>query len=408
MKRFTLALIVLAVGLAATTSWAEEGTGEENKLAWAENIKVGGYVDVRPSFYWFYPAASNVKEFHASTVRLYETGLNVTAQVGSAVKASVEGSYGQWGIDYRNPLFGDYLAPQINFNFAYLQLGSDNSVWGRFGKYYVPTAGTKVFGMHYNLLQSNLYANPIAVGLGYNHKYFGISAHAWNGNYDLRSSSGVLDNEIIDTYLGALVFHPLAMFDRFELDVGGFFLTDATETWGNLSKYFNATTLNSVGDVVSSVNYDENVFLWGAYLYGKFSIIDLLGLGFRAEYASTTAFDKHDYIDADGEDTVIWFGNAELALLFWDGVLTLGGIYERADGVDYFGVASDQFYGADNPYYKAENGLPKYRSTFYHRYGGFLRTNLMEELSIGLQLTRGADNTGNGDMELQVQTRLDF
>jgi hypothetical protein len=294
---------------------------------------------------------------------------------------------------------------ELTFDEAYVQLGDDKGPFLRAGKYYMPFAQSETFGFEYNLVQRWLLANPVALGLGYNHKYFGVSAHMFNGRNDTSSSSGREDNDIIDTYAAGLDFSPLAMFEKHSLDLGGYFLTDATETWGNLGRLFNGTRVvldaNGNPTTESTVNYSENVPMYGGYLVGRFTLSDLLGLGVRGEYATTGEFDKKDYVDAKGKATAVTWMNAELAFLFWEGVIGLGGKYESISGVDYFGPQMPAGVNLAPP-------NETYEPTSYSHYGGFFTTNLMEELTIGLEYLYGKDSEDNSDMELQVQTRLDF
>lgn len=385
MKRLVFALAFSLVFGLAVMAFAEGEEGTAVKTDWTSNIQVGGYIDVRPSFYWFTPENSNLKETHQSDIVFYQTGLTVTAIPFSAVRGVATAYYGEGPVNWANTDLGNNAAGSLYFDEGYLQLGDGNGLYARFGKYYIPTVSQDTFGMHFNLLQRNLYANPVAVGAGYNHKYFGVSAHLFNGRHDTVSSTGNPDNDIIDTYSAALNVNPLAMFERYNLTLGGFFLTDATETWGQFDTRFNGP----------SINYDENVPLYGGYLVGRFYFSDLVGLGVRGEYATTGKFDKDDYVNAKGDQTAISFMNAEVALLFWESVLQLGGKYESVNGLEYF---------ATNSYYDPE----KYDAVSYRHYGGFLRTNLMEELSLGLEYLAGADDEGNADKELQIQTRLDF
>ncbi|MDP8222368.1 MAG: hypothetical protein P9L99_03340 [Candidatus Lernaella stagnicola] len=386
MKKLTVSLVILVSLLMVSAAWAEEISPE-----WASTVKIGGYVDVRPSFYWFTPdnemtvGNQTQEDFHYSDVSLYDAGLVVMAQPFDAVHGLVEIRYGEGPIDYRgsNGSLGAYGTETVLVDKAYVQLGSGSSFWVRAGKYYMPFAASEdaVYGFYYNLLQRYLFANPVALGLGYNHKFAGFGFHVWNGQFDTTNSSGRPDNDIIDTYAASLEFHPLAFQEVHQMDLVFYFLSDAAETWGQFGNQINTQV----------TAYSENIFLYGGYLKGDFFLSDLIGLGILGEYATTGEWDEDQYVDAAGDATAVSFMNAELALLFWEGVLKFGGKYESISGVDYFGTA-----GVD------------YEPTSYARYGGFLRSNLMEELSLGLEYLMGGNNESDTDSELQIQTRLDF
>lgn len=385
MKRFVMLSTILLALLLATAAMAQE----DDSADWASMVKIGGFVDVRPTFYWFTPDSEvtipdyqTADSFHFSDVSLYEAGINIDAKPFDAVRGHVTIFYGEGPTDYLDPdrvgNLGDNATGSLYFDEAYVQLGSGSSVWLRAGKYYSPISTKEGFGFNYNLLQRNLLATPVALGLGYNHKFAGFSGHLWNGQFDSVSSSGRRDNDIIDTYAFELHVLPLAFQETHSINLTGYLLTDFSETWGNLGQYLDGPL-------------SQNIMLYGGYGIAEFFLTDLLGIGLRGEYATTQEFDEADYVDAAGNATAISFTNAELALLFWEGVLKLGGKYESIAGVDYFGPAGS---GSE--------------PTIYRHYGGFVRSNLMEELSLGLEYLVGSDNENNTDAELQIQTRLDF
>jgi hypothetical protein len=399
MKRFAL-ILALVLLLPAGASFAEDMSAD-----WASTVKIGGYIDVRPVFYSFTPdkkyanpkAANDARDaFHYSDVSLYEAALTATAQPFEAVKGVATLYYGEGQQDFLGlggtaANLDDNASGAVYFDEAYLQLGSGDSIWAKFGKYYMPLSTHDTFGFHYNLLQRNVFANPVAIGAGYNHRFVSVSAHLWNGAFDLTSSSGRTDNDIIDTYAFGLNFFPLAFQETHELNIGLYAVSDFAETWGGLGGVMdirNAGT-NSASD--PGFHYNTNVPLYGGYLIGRFYLSDLIGLGLRGEYATTGVIEKDAYENAAGDETSISFMNAELALLFWEGVLKFGGKYESISGVNYFGTTA-----------------ANYEPTSYTRGGGFLRSNLMEELSVGLEYLVGFNNESDTDSELQIQTRLDF
>lgn len=396
MKRLIFAFALIAVLFVAGAAWAES---DEITADWQTMLQVSGYVDIRPTFYWFTPDNSNLDEEHSSDIVIYETGLGLKFQPLKALRGKVSMTYGEWNQNKRRylpvesedeePVLNNAQSNQGNGEFAvdeaYFLLGgdSDNFPWPylKTGKYYVGISSKDTFGMHYNLLQRNLFINPVAVGLGLNHKYVHFSANMWNGSNDLYNSSATrADNEIIDTYAVTLNFYPLAFLNDHSIDLGGYLLTDSTETWGDFGQYF-----------AEGSSYSENVMLYGGYLIGRFTIPDLFKICVRGEYATTGQFDEKNYVDAAGEETGISFMNAELGFDVWEGTFLLGGKYENISGVNYFGIT-----GGD------------YEPTSYSRYGGFLRTRLMDEMAIGFEYLYGSDDENNSDMEFQVQTRLDF
>jgi len=395
MKRLMFAFALIAVLFVVGAAWAEP---DEITADWQTMLQATGYVDIRPTFYWFTPDSSDMDEEHASDIVLYEVGLGLKFQPLKALRGKVSLNYGDWNQSKRRylaaegnnePELNEALSGQgngeITVDEAYFLLGgdSDNFPWPylKTGKYYVGMSSSDTFGMHYNLLQRNLFVNPVAIGLGINHKFVHFSANAWNGSNDLYNSSGTRrDNEIIDTFAVTLNIYPLAFLKEHTIDLGGYFLTDATETWGDFSQYFNNNSF-----------YSENVMLYGGYLIGRFTIPDLFKICARGEYAATGQFDEKNYVDAAGEETGISFMNAELAIDVWEETFLLGGKYESISGVNYFGITGND-----------------YEPTVYSRYGGFLRTKLMDEMAIGFEYLYGADDENNSDMEFQIQTRLDF
>jgi len=383
MKRFAFFSAMLLAVVFATTAMAQE----EDSADWATTVKIGGFIDVRPTFYWFSPDTEvsipdfqTSDSFHSSDVSLYETGINVDAKPFDAVRGHVTVVYREGPMDYVSQIhdLGDNAEGALMFDEGYVQLGSGNSVWLRAGKYYAPISTKDTFGFNYNLLQRNLFTNPVAVGFGYNHKFAGFSGHLWNGQADSVSSSGRPDNDIIDTYAFEVHVLPLAFQETHSINLTGYLLTDFAETWGDLGRYLAGPL-------------SQNIMLYGGYGIGRFFLTDLIGIGVRGEYAATQQFEKEDYVNAAGDETSISFVNAELALLFWEGVVKLGGKYESINGVDHFGMAG-----------------PESEPTMYRRYGGFFRSNLMEELSLGVEYLLGSDDENNSDTELQVQARLDF
>ena len=405
MKRVSLALSLLLLLSFAAAAFADEETAPAAaaKPSWTENIKVGAFVDVRPVFYWMVPENASARIFHNSDVEIYEAGIRIVAKPADFIQAVVVPYFSQWGNNYHvtQPL-GSRDASPLNFNEAWVQVGGKDGPFLRAGKYFMPITDQTSFSMNYTLLQRELLVNPIAIGIGYNYKYVDVSVHAWNGENDLVSKAGRPSNDIIDTYAAALSIFPLAMLERYSMTLSGYFLTDCTETWGDFYKLFNG--VNAAGK--STINYDKHVPLYGGYLTTKLGVSDLVGIGLRGEYAATGEFAKHDYALVNASTrmrtaTNIQLMNAELALMFWDGVITLGGLYNRVNGMDYFAMLNPDLANV-LPYGK------NYEVKYYQNYGGFFRTNLMQELSIGVQYTAGADNMKNRDQEVQTQLRVDF
>jgi hypothetical protein len=399
------------------------------KSSWTESITVGGYVDARPQFYWFFPnGGSGLHELHSSAVSLYEAALRVTAKPAeNIVKVVATAAYRDDGriehvtnyyLDsdrkahqYSQSDLGGTLGKYLFFDEGYVQVGEDFFL--RVGKYYLPITvhdPKETFSMHYNLLERNLITNSLAVGVGYNYKYLAVSGHAFNGENAIADAAGHVKNDVlvIDTFAAALNLYPLAMFEhKYSLNLGGYWLSDATQTQGNFAKLFNG----------SDINYEHHIPLGGGYVTGKFFFTDTdaswLGLGFRAEYATTGKFDRQDYVIIDEithkqSRTTITFMDAEVALLFFEGMATLGGTYETVNGMNYFGMLDPDLVAKLGPDAHNTGNLKHYAPSAYARYGGFLRTNLMDQLSVGLELLQGADNVHNADRELQCQARVDF
>lgn len=394
MKRQITVLTLFAV-LATTAAWAEDETD------WKDIFSFSGYLDTRIQMYsWTPDVDKNVaEEVNSSDIKVFEAAIAPAVQLTDYLMATAVFYY----IDLSN---GDHTGrtESLTVDEFYLVLsypfddGDAGTIWGKMGKYYPPVGNFKTWGVGYTRVQDLFWTRVSGLGVGYDHDFFGASAHVFNGDFDnVTDDNGVADpgDDAIDNFAAALRVSPLANVDDQSLDVGGYYLSDAMETLFGIEGLLAAqdiagTAADATDDVVL---YESDVPLYGAYLVGEFTISDMFGLGVAGEYATTGEIDEDSYVNAASDATAVSVTNGELALLFDKKRVQVGGRYAQIDGLDWLGTA-----GLD----------ATFEPTTYTQFGGYVGTDYIDQLHLALQFLSGSDSDSNTDSLAELQAKVVF
>ena len=363
-----MVIFILAVFLAVPIcSFGEDEKKEE--VDWTKYAAITGLIDGRVTFYNFDPDAKNADSFRTSDVYIRFASLGVEYTFNDYVGGSIL-------VTAEDPdLF--YL------DHAYVKLQYPWVVTPSFtiGRVCVCRGSFATYAIEYPFPQVLFESYMTAIGVGLEYPYFSYETYFFNGKFDNVDKDGEPADDIIDTVNMRLEVRPLAFQKDYQLNLGGMYLTDATETDFDL------------GSALLHDNYEKDVPLFGGFLTAVLPFTQMVGLGLIGEYAATGKFNKNNYLDNSGKETTISAYNLELALLLNDQTVQVGAKIEGINGVDWLGTQ-----GFD----------PDYQVERYARYGGFLGFDPWKCLHLGLRYLAGQDNEQNRDGEAMFQTLLTF
>jgi hypothetical protein len=402
MKKIRLGLAALVFSL-CSPCFSGIATAEEESN-WYDSFSFTGYLDTRFQYSSFSPNVSGADKTSASDIRVWEAAISPGVRVSDYVDVTAVFYY----VDGSNK---DHTgrSESLTVDEFYLLLhygfddGKNGQVWFKAGKYYPPVGNFTTFGIGYTRPQDLFWTRVSAAGFGYDHRFGGLSFHAFNGDFDrMKTKNGKPDpaDDTVDSFAAAIRVSPLAFSDDQRLDIGAYFLSDVAETLNPIESMFaenllvdDGGTPNDASDDTMGVLYKKDVPLYGAYLVGNFTITDMFGIGLAAEYATTGKFDRDYYLDAAGDETALTATNAEAALLLHGKRVQIGGRFGSIRGMDWLGAAVLD---------------PDFKPTDYTQLGGFIGCDYVPGIHIAVQYLSGVDNESNADSLAEVQAKVVF
>jgi len=381
MKGLSIFLTLIAAFSFAIPVYAEDKPAEGK---WFEMITINGVVDARVGYRSFTPEADGFDTENVSDIFVFNAGLGAEIHLNEYLSGNI---FFLWEEEFG----GEDLGIDMDEGFVTAQW---NGLFGRIGKMYLPVGQFDTFAVTDPLVLELTECRQSALGAGYSHDYFGISVWTFNGAFDNVDENGENPDNAIDSFAARLDIMPLAFQENHKLTIGGYFLSDATETslefGGNLN-LLNPDGVAENGDEFTE--YESNVPLYGGFLGAQLPFTAAFGLGVVAEYVTTGEFDKEEYVDGAGEVTALSAVNVELAALLLNRSIQLGPKFEIISGLDWLGTQEND---------------PDYEVTRFTQYGGFIGYDPWDHLHLGLQAMAGADNEGNRITDVQLQTKLEF
>lgn len=390
-------MIAIVMGMAALAAPAMA----EDTESWADKISFTGYLDTRVQFYtWTPDVDENVaKKISSSDIKVFEAAVAPHVDINDYITADavfyyVDGSNGDHSGRTESLTIDEfYLIAKYGFD-----KGKAGEIWAKMGKYYPPVGDFTTYGPGYTRVQDLFWTRVSGLGVGYTHKFATVSAHVFNGSFDtVQDDNGVADpgDDTIGDIAAALAVYPLANLDDQVLEIGGYYLSDATETLRGMGGLLMAQDIaNTPADATDDVVlYDANVPAYGGYINGVFTVNDMFAIGVAGEYATTGEFDELEYVDAAGEATAISATHGELALMFDKKRVQVGGKYAGVSGLDWLGTA-----GLD----------PEFEPTTYTQFGGYVGTDYIDGLHLAVQFLTGSDSDSNTDSLAELQAKVVF
>ncbi len=368
MKRTTIIITLIVFALGALSAQAEDDFSN-----WYESVQIKGLIDARILAYdSFTPDNSEFDDESVSDVYLYWASLAVDAEPTEWARAVFSVLYEQtppsavFGTDHMDELGIDEAYVNFHLFWAYFQVG----------KGYMPFFHYQPLAISDSLPYTLAVTNKTAYEIGLDSEYFAVSFSGFNGSYDIDDGDNVIDD-----WLARLDVRPLAWLEGYDLELGGAYMNDATETEADLG---NAL-------LIANNPYEDNVGIWSAFLNFDLDFSDKVGLAGLFEMASTLEFDEDNYVDRTGEATSIMTYNVELAVKALKSIW-IGGKYDSISGVDYLGA--ERFQDQDTGNYEA---------TSYSRFGGFVNFGDMDKIRTGLEYLDGSDNENNVTQSVTLQ-----
>lgn len=378
---FILGCFSLSIPVAAAEKTEDEVTKEPS---WTEILTIIGYVDARVGFRQVTPEADGCNAERIGDVYVYGTGLGVVALINEYLSGYAFLLYEEdFGNDYQ-----DLSLEEGSIRFDW------KGLFATVGRMYLPVGLFETYAVADPMPLNLAECNQATIGLGYEHDYFIVSAWGFAGNFENVDEKGEADDNTMDGFAGAVKVLPLAFQEHIILELGGYLLSDATETsmefGGNLNR-IDPDGVTDNGDEFT--RYEKDVPLYGGFLSAEIPITEMFGLGVVGEYTTTGKFDKEEYLDNSGEATTISAANAELAILLLDRTVQFGPKFETISGVDWLGTQEND---------------EEYEVTGYTQFGGFIGFDPWKQLHLGLEVIAGADNEENRQLETFFQTALEF
>ncbi|MCZ7584076.1 MAG: hypothetical protein M5R36_12470 [Deltaproteobacteria bacterium] len=410
MNRYLALFTIFALVLTAGQAFA----ADDDETDWTDIVSVGGYIDGRVVFRGFTPdTGESDDEETFSDIKVFEAAVAPHAQLNEHVSVDAVLYYIE-GADHPIGHYAPWAgrSESLTIDEFYLTYAC-HGFWAKLGKYYPPIGNFTTYGIGYTRVQDLFWTRVSALGLGYDYSYtstgkspFGLSVHTFNGDFEnVAEKDGAADpnDNTIDGFAANLYIAPLAFMkdDDMSVELGGYYLSDATETLAALSGILMPQDiLGTAAPADDVILYENDVPLYGGYLTGEFAFTDMFGLGVAAEYATTGEFDDKEYVDAAGEATAISATHAELALLFDNKNIQVGGKYGAVSGLDWLDTA--RFNGM----YPTKNLA--WEPTDYSEFGGFVGTDYIDGLHLAFQFLSGSDNENNATTLGELQAKVVF
>lgn len=368
-------------------------------IDWLSDITIFGEIDIRAGMTQSWLETKGLAGELVSDLFVYGAGMGLEVGINPYFRGSIyfilEEEFG--GDDLGLVLHEGFLT----FNYK--------GLFAEVGRRYLPVGQFDSYAVNDSLVYTMAETRQTTLGLGYRHDYFEVSGWAFNGAQANIGGDGTDDDDTIDGFAFRADVFPLAFQDRFSLALGGYFLSDATETSLELGKRLNvldpdragwqppADNPNAVYEDPDPDNdyqpYKEDVFLYGGYLSAEFPFIEMFGLGLVFEYVSTGPFAKAEYRDDAGSNSGIWAINAELAALIWNSRVQFGPKLELISGIDWLETGEND---------------PAYEVNQYQIWGFFANFRPWQDLLLGLQFDHGWDNEQNTQVRTFVRTVFEF
>ncbi len=373
----------------------------ESEYDWFDIIYFSGYGDMRANYQTFKPNTDNEDdEITTSDIYIFEAALETHADITGWVMADVVIYYSDFSL-------GDNTGreEELTIDEYFISL-TGWGLFGTIGKYYLPVGDFTSYGTSDTMVENFVQARASAFGLGYDfiHKYtekpvFGLSGHLFNGDFDnvtLVDGEPEVDDDMISDFATHLYFAPTGLSEAqgYDLEFGAYYLSDCTETFGNLGQLLLMQDIAATADTSDDVVlYEKDVPLFGGYIAGEFHFNEMIGLGLDAEYAATGEFNDREYLDASGTKTGISVIHGDLALLIHQRNLQIGGRYDSITGIDFLETG-----GLD----------PEFEPVTYGEYGGYIGVDYIDHLHLIIQGLMGADNESNATTKIEFSALVEF
>ncbi|MCB9489586.1 MAG: hypothetical protein H6684_12715 [Deltaproteobacteria bacterium] len=367
-------------------------------------VSFSGYADVQTEIYSFTPDINN-SDSDVSSSDIYVNEAAFAPHVDLSKWVSMDAVF--YYIEQppsRGARSGSTSGLAINE--WYVTITSDVGIYVKGGLSYPPVGDFTTWGVGYTRVQDLFWTQQSELAVGYDHPFVGIELAAFNGGFDNTEDDGTYDkaSDQIDGFAGKLEVRPLANNDDHSLAIGGYFLSDATETLAGLGGILNEQVVSSEdlnldgdtddeGETVTAVLYESDVAAFGAYLNGEFTFSDAFALGVAGEYAATGEFDEAEYTDAAGEATAISAYHAELVGMFDEKNVQVGVKFAGISGLDWLGSTA----------YDAT-----FEPTTFTQFGGYVGVDYIPGIHLALQHLAGSDDESNTENITTLQGKVSF
>ena len=383
--------LVAAIAAAFAMFFAVDAMADESESNWYDSVTVFGYVDFRAEHHTLsfaddagvaeldddgeiVPGTFDDSAITESDLYVYEAAIGVDVAPNDYVSALVTVAWDEFAFEDGSELFVDEAMICLRYPWTV-------TPYAVLGRTYPPVGNYATFAISDGLLYTLTETRQTTVGLGASHPYFDASFWLFNGGVDRVDSDGEALDDVVDDWAARVDVFPLAFQEKHELAIGGYYLSDAAET------------SLEIGEMIGG-DYEDNVGLWGAYLYGVFPFTDMVGLGVNVEYASTGRFDEDNYVDAAGDETEITAFLGELAVLVWDQRVSVGARYEFITGIDWLGAVY--------------NGTDTYEPTRFDAVAPFASVSPLDFLRLAAEYRYGYDDEDNKESLFQFQALMEF
>lgn len=370
-KLLLIALILLVISHASVVLAMDD-------QEWYEAITFSGILDSRAILYDKFIPDSDVYDNNSSSdIYIYQAMVGMEAEPSKSIKGVVNFLYEQEPIT----ALGSERTESFGLDEAYIEL---SALWlySKLGRMYLPMTQLNPLSVSEPFTYTMGEMQKNAAEFGLDSEYFTLSFSWFVGAFDAENNGGMHD------YLAYLGIRPLQFIPDYFLEIGGAYLSDATETTLNIGTDF----FNGAG------TYKDEVAAWELYLNSKLDFTDYLSLALRGEMISTMELEKDLYLDAAGDQTSISAYNAELAFVLF-GFFPIGGRYEMINGVDWLG--SDRY--EPDPLTSDE-----IQATSTSRYGAYMGLESNKGFSAKVEYLRASDNENFTTDTVTLQLLLDF
>jgi hypothetical protein len=360
-----IAALVSAAGLAAASAALAQGSPLP--------VTINAWADSRAALkdrYWDGDVASDE---HLSDIYVRYAGVGVTALPADGVEAYLEILFEEF--------FADPEGDGFNLDQAWIKLDRGGAFL-RIGKMNFPFGHETTFAVEDPLTWYFSDCRRSGVEIGFSNDYLTVSGGAFNGDFDVVDDNGDPGDERVDDYALHLHFNPLAGSDRFDLEIGGGYISDITETeldFGN--NFFTAGSL-----------YRDPVAAGSGYIVMSADVGGYYSLALDAEYMESEKFSGKNYVDARGDETAISSANVELALFkgekWW-----VGAQYAAMGGFDWLDAQAHD---------------PALAPVWFESWGGFGGMAVSDSLTLATQVVNGWDSEGDTVIESWFQVLFEI